>query len=268
MASHEQQPASTGAQIQQQTDELPSSTPVELSHLERPQAQQDEPVSPLSPGAESFTTPPTSARQSAYTGAMPGISALREEEQSVPGAEQALPQIVTQPPEPTSQPASTDAEKQDHSVSPIQPTSPAPIGPATSQQHLPTVLAKQEPAEPAEPSLQLIILLTTGARHPFTISRSYLQKRDVKTSKVGGLDPYGISGYTLKELIWRDWRSEWEGRPSSPGGIRLISFGKLIEDSKPLSGEYKYCKRLSRTHWTLQAITLKQCPARDREVSM
>lgn len=37
----------------------------------------------------------------------------------------------------------------------------------------------------------------------------------------------------LTFLFW----VEWEPRPSSPSLIRLISFGKLLDDKAPLSGE-------------------------------
>jgi hypothetical protein len=48
-----------------------------------------------------------------------------------------------------------------------------------------------------------MLLLTSGARHPYKIDEKYLKKRSVK---VENMDPYNISVYTLKELIWRDWR--------------------------------------------------------------
>jgi len=47
----------------------------------------------------------------------------------------------------------------------------------------------------------------------------------------GRLDPYSISIYTLKELILREWREEWEAKPSNPSSIRLINFGRVLEDS-------------------------------------
>ncbi|KAJ5719225.1 hypothetical protein N7493_007680 [Penicillium malachiteum] len=85
----------------------------------------------------------------------------------------------------------------------------------------------------AGPSLDITLLLTTGSRHPFTIDAKYLRKRSVN---VENNDPFAMSVYTLKELIWREWRSDWESRPSSPSSIRLISFGKLLDDKSPLSG--------------------------------
>jgi hypothetical protein len=48
-----------------------------------------------------------------------------------------------------------------------------------------------------------MLLLTTGARHPYKIDEKYLKKRNVTVEE---MDPYNISVYTLKELIWRDWR--------------------------------------------------------------
>lgn len=99
-------------------------------------------------------------------------------------------------------------------------------------------------------TLTITLLLITGARHPFKIDGKYLRKRSVN---VDNYDPFAMSVYTLKELIWREWRSgvfyavylselsanerpDWETRPASPSSIRLISFGKLLDDKSPLSG--------------------------------
>jgi len=77
------------------------------------------------------------------------------------------------------------------------------------------------------------LLLTSGARHPFKLDSKYLNKRSVD---VPGGDPFNLSVYKLKELILREWRDEWETKPSSPNYIRLISFGKLLDDKAPLKG--------------------------------
>ncbi|KAL4894770.1 ubiquitin-related domain-containing protein [Aspergillus ambiguus] len=90
--------------------------------------------------------------------------------------------------------------------------------------------AKEE--EDPGPSLVITLLLITGSRHPFKIDGKYLRKRSVK---VDNDDPFAMSVYTLKELIWREWRQDWEPRPASPSSIRLISFGKLLDDKAPLS---------------------------------
>jgi len=54
------------------------------------------------------------------------------------------------------------------------------------------------------------------------------------TTEEGRIDPFSISVYTLKELILREWREEWESKPSSPSSIRLIYFGRLLDDKIPL----------------------------------
>ena len=61
----------------------------------------------------------------------------------------------------------------------------------------------------------------------------------------GKKDPLSISVYTLKELILREWREEWEVKPSSPSSIRLIFFGRLLDDSVQLKGMSVFC------HWTV-----------------
>lgn len=54
------------------------------------------------------------------------------------------------------------------------------------------------------PQLIIVLLLhSTHTRHPYTINDKYLKKRNVS---VADNDPINMSVYTLKELIWRDWR--------------------------------------------------------------
>ena len=85
----------------------------------------------------------------------------------------------------------------------------------------------------SDPTLSITLLLTSGARHPFKLDNKYLAKRNVV---VEDNDPFNLSVYELKELILREWREEWEVKPASPGFIRLISFGKLLEDKAYLKG--------------------------------
>lgn len=102
-----------------------------------------------------------------------------------------------------------------------------------------------DPVEPAANSpgnndlaVDIMLLLTSGARHPFRIDEKYLSKRNVTvTGKTedGKVDPFSITVYTLKELILRDWRKEWDQPPREPSAIRLIYFGKLLEDRNQLS---------------------------------
>lgn len=115
------------------------------------------------------------------------------------------------------------------------------------------VPAGGSPTSPAPggdvPALVITLLLTSGARHPYKIDEKYLTKRNVSipgTTESGRKDPFSISVYTLKELILREWRDEWEAQPSSPSSIRLIYFGRLLDDKAVLKGmsecsSYLYC---------------------------
>lgn len=102
-----------------------------------------------------------------------------------------------------------------------------PIGPSTTA----TTVGSETAA--SGPSIHITLLLTTGARHPYKIDPKYLRKRNVEAENA---DPFNISVYTLKELIWRDWRAEWEPRPSSPAYIRLINMGRMLDDKSALKG--------------------------------
>ncbi|APA12671.1 hypothetical protein sscle_09g074410 [Sclerotinia sclerotiorum 1980 UF-70] len=111
------------------------------------------------------------------------------------------------------------------------------IGPSTESTHV----MPASTAVDAGPALTITLLLGSGARHPYKIDEKYLTKRAVTVPGVtedGKKDPLSISVYTLKELILREWREEWETKPSSPSSIRLIFFGKLLDDKEAL----KACK--------------------------
>lgn len=114
-----------------------------------------------------------------------------------------------------------------------------------------------EPApatDPSVPALRITLMLTTGARHAYTISQKYLNSRKVTAvDSSGNFDPREMSGYKLKELIWTDWRSEWEARPRDPSSIRLIIMGRMIDDKVALKGT---CSCL---------FTTKSCPRSDHE---
>lgn len=84
------------------------------------------------------------------------------------------------------------------------------------------------------PAVIITLLVTAGTKHPYRVDAKYLRKRGVE---VEGMDPFNVSVYQLKELILRDWREEWEPRPSSPNAIRLIHFGRYLEDNAYLKGK-------------------------------
>jgi len=93
--------------------------------------------------------------------------------------------------------------------------------------------------EPGSVLVLTLLLPASEARHPYKIDEKYLTKRNVPmpgTTESGRKDPFSISVYTLKELILREWREEWEPKPSSPSSIRLIHFGRLLDDKITLKG--------------------------------
>ncbi|EPS32336.1 hypothetical protein PDE_07296 [Penicillium oxalicum 114-2] len=155
---------------------------------------------------------------------------------------------------------------------PADTTATSPIAPSPSAEspsmetHEPKAAAEPsdqseelggKEVEQAGPALVITLLLTTGSRHPFTIDAKYLRKQSVN---VENDDPFTMSVYTLKELIWREWRSDWETRPSSPSAIRLISFGKLLDDKSPLSDS-----RFSADHPNVVHMTVKPQEIIDEE---
>lgn len=101
--------------------------------------------------------------------------------------------------------------------------------------------APAQVSNPADgPVCNITLLLPTGARHPYKIDDKYLTKRSVDVPDItenGKKDPFSVSVYKLKELILREWRDEWNDKPASPSSIRLIHFGKLLEDKEQLKSK-------------------------------
>lgn len=105
-------------------------------------------------------------------------------------AQPALPQEIVQSTEPTTAAANPTPPTN------LNRTETEAIGPSTDT-------PAANPDSSNGPVVVIMLLLTTGARHPYKIDEKYLKKRSVT---VEDMDPYNISVYTLKELIWRDWR--------------------------------------------------------------
>ncbi|RKF58719.1 putative e3 ubiquitin-protein ligase [Erysiphe neolycopersici] len=111
--------------------------------------------------------------------------------------------------------------------------------------------------------LDLILLLTSGQRIPYQIGEQYLESRNINISGVsenGEKDPYSISIYTLKELIQREWKEEWGIKPNSPSSIRLIYFGRLLDDNLLL----KNC-RFNNTSSNIVHMTVRPQDIGDEE---
>lgn len=105
------------------------------------------------------------------------------------------------------------------------------------------------------PVCNITLLLTTGARHPYKLDEKYLTKRNVNVpglTEAGKKDPFTISVYTLKELILREWREEWDSKPASPSSIRLIHFGKLLDDKDQLKQYHFSAETANVVHMTVR----------------
>ncbi|KAM0717245.1 hypothetical protein Q7P37_007097 [Cladosporium fusiforme] len=143
----------------------------------------------------------------------------------------------TQPSQAEPTPKPTDAETK---LSPSANASKQPTHPDLSRSQTAELALGPdgEPApvtDPSVPALRITLMLTTGARHAYTISQKYLTSRKVTAVDASGnFDPREMSGYKLKELIWTDWRAEWEARPRDPSSIRLIIMGRMIDDKVAL----------------------------------
>lgn len=160
-----------------------------------PQAAQQTP--------EPSTVPSNSEPKSDSAASVPSDNAQSADTANRPatGGESAAP--VTAPTSSTTPPTdSTPVVAQPQNTdSPSMDTGEPKTGAELSEE--PSDLEGKE-VEDAGPSLAITLLLTTGARHPFTIDGKYLRKQSVN---VENYDPFAMSVYTLKELIWREWRS-------------------------------------------------------------
>lgn len=127
-----------------------------------------------------------------------------------------------------------DSPKEEKSKELQREDSVMAIGPAEEE-------IKPAGSGPDGPVCNITLLLASGGRHPYKIDAKYLSKRHVDMPDKddnGNPDPFSISIYTLKELILREWRSDWEAKPASPSSIRLIHFGKLLDDKEQLKSMY------------------------------
>lgn len=146
-----------------------------------------------------------------------------------------------EPDKPSTPPANTSAdESKGKGKEQDAPTPPskqrqnsfAAIGPAQDD-----IRAAAPSATDDGPVCNITLLLISGSRHPYKIDAKYLTRRNVaipEKTDAGHPDPFSISIYTLKELILREWRSDWPAKPASPSSIRLIHFGKLLEDKEQI----------------------------------
>ena len=157
----------------------------------------------------------------------PSTNEKASEPQQAPSSPQSAPSL--------SQP--TILNDQDNIAAPSHRTSSVEAGPSSAAPH-PTednpISATADAAPDPSSTVHITLLLLSGARHPFKIDARYLNRRNVN---VEANNPLNLTIYNVKELIWRDWRDEWEPRPESPAMIRLIHVGHMPDDKMKLAGK-------------------------------
>ncbi|KAJ9142864.1 Ubiquitin [Coniochaeta hoffmannii] len=196
------------SEIEKKNDAQPSSEPIPpatAANDPSSSSSSEKPSAPLQPAAEATSeSPKGKERETAAAVA------------DTPTADNTLPALPTK-------------EDADDSLS-IEPSASAAAATAAqSSDH---------------PVCNITLLLPTGARHPYKIDERYLAKRGVDVpdaTESGKKDPFSISVYSLKELILREWRDEWNDKPASPSSIRLIHFGKLLDDKEQLK-KYQFSR--------------------------
>lgn len=204
------------SRLQQPSDAVPMAS--------IPQSQSDSPVAPAAPAS-----------------IVDDARATGNAASSIP-EESSTSALAT---ETTNEPANSNADPAPASPKGKDNSDQTPASPTRPKERSDSVLAigpAQEditmtPGGADGPVCQITLLLTTGTRHPYKIDARYLNRRNVpipEENDAGQPDPFSISIYTLKELILREWRTDWEAKPASPSSIRLIHFGKLLDDKEQL----------------------------------
>lgn len=202
-------------QTQSPSTHLPanSSNSVEMDNL--PPKSQDPSGASAAPGATSSTIADPAARDA-------------QSAQQIPAPDNSEDIATSQNAETTAHPSAKALGKAPATAA--ETKDPDAIGPADSQ---------SEQSAPGELTVDILIIIpSTGNRHPFKINEKYLKKRNVNVTGVtedGKVDPFSITVYTLKELVLREWRTEWETPPREPTSIRLIKMGKMLDDKATLS---------------------------------
>lgn len=154
--------------------------------------------------------------------------------------------------------AATVSEQAPHAQSPIVNPSPVALPTTPSSSLTPLTHEKTAPAigpsfdtptalpnhsDTTGPQLMITLLLINGARHPYKIDEKYLKKRNVS---VEDNNPINLSTYTLKELIWREWR---EGKKLDSG-----SWWVCVNTRTCRLGGAAFESKLYTTHLLWEAI--------------
>lgn len=198
MSSSDHPESGVSAKPSDENELGPTTSPQAL----QPQAPPTQGTSASVPAASDPVADTPASTVQADDNAQPGDAATANHPATT-GGESVAPVTATTTAQTTSTPpANADAlQPSDAPSMDVQESKPAVD---LSSDPSDDVEEPKEVEEDAGPSLVITLLLTTGSRHPFTIDGKYLRKRAID---VENHDPFAMSVYTLKELIWREWRS-------------------------------------------------------------
>ncbi|KAF8463493.1 ubiquitin-related domain-containing protein [Kalaharituber pfeilii] len=124
----------------------------------------------------------------------------------------------------------TPVPQRQNAEAPTQDTTELQSIPIEDSQHALPIVPISSSAKPKP--LSITLLLISGVRYPFTINSEYMIRHNIH---VTDHDPMQMGVYTLKECIWKEWKDEeWNVKPPSANFIRLIHFGRLLDDRHQL----------------------------------
>ncbi|KAK8104963.1 hypothetical protein PG999_008322 [Apiospora kogelbergensis] len=194
----------------------------------------------LKPAAQEQEQAPETATAAATSSSSEHTPAPVASSQETPAAAQSTSQ--------TTSASATAAEAEEATTSTSTTTAqskgkaPATVTPPPETHEEPLTLGGQAPSEEmvakGDMVVEILLIATSSStRHPFNITEKYLAKRNVNVPGLtddGKMDILSITVYSLKELILREWRKEWETAPREPASIRLIRMGKMLDDKATL----------------------------------
>lgn len=128
-----------------------------------------------------------------------------------------------------------------------------PLSESSAAQAKEVEAPKEEQEEDSGPSLVITLLLTSGSRHPFKIDGKYLRRQSVN---IENNDPFAMSVYTLKELIWREWRSGKDVLWEHVWLAGMLEFNMDNVTNNMQTGN-RVRRRLARSDWSRSENCLK-----------
>lgn len=81
--------------------------------------------------------------------------------------------------------------------------------------------------------VHITLLLVSGLRVPVIVDSDFISSHELQSDA-----PHSLLIGSVKSALFSDWKEEWGIAPVSPANIRLIHYGKVLDDSQTVQGEY------------------------------